>query len=211
MLCLYGGKQDGASRNGPGSMNPGVTAEPVRARAQRASAPAGAAFTIEAEDGVLAGVRVRPAGEEHLPFLCHVYASARVDEMATTGWSEAEKNAFIEQQFAFQHRYYREHHPDAQFLLISRQAQAIGRLYWRSQGDQAALMDISLLPEHRGAGIGSAILGLLMTQADAAGQVTTLYVEHYNPAFRLYRRFGFEVVADSGVYLKMCRAPLGNS
>ncbi len=190
-------------------MNQSLAAESVSARASRASISAGAAFTIVGQDGVLAGVRVHAATYEHLPFLCRVYASARAEEMAGVDWSEAEKSAFIEQQFVFQHRYYREHHPDAQFLVITRDNQAIGRLYWRSEGDQAALMDISLLPEHRGAGIGSAILGLLMAQADTDGQTTTLYVEPNNPAHRLYRRFGFEVVGDNGVYLKMCRAPRG--
>jgi len=188
-------------------MNPSHASENIPARVARASVSAGRPFTIAESGGVLAGVRLQTATDEHLPFLCRVYGSARADELAAIDWSDAEKNAFIEQQFAFQHRYYHEHHPDAQFLVITRDDQAIGRLYWRSEGDQAALMDISLLPEYRRAGIGTAILTLLMARADADGQTTTLYVEPNNPAHRLYRRFGFEVVADNGVYLKMCRAP----
>jgi len=180
----------------------------------RAATAATRLFTISQTDGVagvdgadnpLADVRVEPATDAHLPFLCRVYAAARADEMATTGWSEAEKAGFIEQQFAFQHRYYRQQTPNAQFLVITRRDQPIGRLYWRSEGDQAGLMDISLLPEYRNVGIGSAILGLLVGCADAHQQSITLYVEPNNPAQRLYRRFGFEVVGDNAVYLKMCR------
>jgi len=192
-------------------MNTSHATENVVSRAARMPATAGAPFTIAGQGGVLAGMQVHAATDEHLPFLCRVYASARAEEMAGVDWSDAEKNAFLEQQFSFQHRYYHEHHPDAQFLVITRDNQAIGRLYWRSEGDQAALMDISLLPEFRRAGIGSAILGLLMARADADGQTTTLYVEPNNPAHRLYRRFGFEVVGDNGVYLKMCRAPRGKN
>ena len=190
-------------------MNQRLAAKNIVASPLRVPASSRAALMIDNEEGVLAEMRVQPATDEHLPFLCRVYASARADEMAAVDWRDAEKNAFIEQQFVFQHRYYHEHHPDAQFLVITQRNEAIGRLYWRSEGDQAALMDISLLPAHRGAGLGSAILGLLMAHADANEQLTTLYVEPNNPAHRLYRRFGFTVVADNGVYLKMCRAPRG--
>jgi ribosomal protein S18 acetylase RimI-like enzyme len=185
-----------------------VDAQAITFGTAPASASAPLRFTISETEGVLADVRVQPATDAHLPFLCRVYAAARADEMATTDWSEVEKEAFIQQQFVFQHRYYHEQHPEAQFLVITRSGRPFGRLYWRSEGDQAGLMDISLLPEYRNAGIGSAILRLLIACADANRQSITLYVEPTNPARRLYRRFAFEVVGDNAAYLKMCRRPL---
>jgi ribosomal protein S18 acetylase RimI-like enzyme len=43
----------------------------------------------------------------------------------------------------------------------------------------------------------------LLDEAAAAGKPVRIYVEHNNPAMRLYRRLGFQQVGDSGVYFLM--------
>jgi ribosomal protein S18 acetylase RimI-like enzyme len=69
-------------------------------------------------------------------------------------------------------------------------------------------MDITLLPEHRGSGLGTALLRELMAEGEAAGKPVTIHVEVYNPAMRLYQRLGFRQIADRGVYhLLEWRAP----
>ncbi len=166
-------------------------------------------FDIRDELGVLADVRLRPITDDDLPFLCQVYSSARAAELSAITWSDEEKAAFLRQQFAGQHRYYREHYADSQFMVILRRGQSIGRLYWRDNGVDASLLDISLLPESRGGGIGSAILSRLLERADQVCQSITLHVEPDSPARRLYCRNGFEVLANNGVYLKMRRPPRG--
>jgi ribosomal protein S18 acetylase RimI-like enzyme len=188
-------------------MNQGSAMETPRAAAWPLASPQAQALSALCGEGLLADVRLLPAGDEHIPLLRRVYASARAEEMATTGWSEADIEAFLAQQFLFQHQYYHEHYADAQFLVITRKNEAIGRLYWWCEGDRASLMDICLLPEHRGAGIGNAILTQLLAGADANGVTTALHVEPYNPALRLYERHGFEVIGTNGVYLKMHRLP----
>ncbi|HEX6939117.1 MAG TPA: GNAT family N-acetyltransferase, partial [Longimicrobiales bacterium] len=67
--------------------------------------------------------------------------------------------------------------------------------------------DIALLPEHRGRGIGTALLEALIAEADAAGKPVSIHVEQYNPARRLYARLGFREVEDLGVYVFMERPP----
>jgi GNAT superfamily N-acetyltransferase len=62
-------------------------------------------------------------------------------------------------------------------------------------------MDITLLPEHRGRGIGTRLLGDLMAEAAAGGKPLTTHVERFNRALALYERLGFIPVADKGVYL----------
>jgi ribosomal protein S18 acetylase RimI-like enzyme len=65
------------------------------------------------------------------------------------------------------------------------------------------LIDISLVPAARGAGLGGAILADLIAAAGAAGKRVTLHVERLNPARRLYVRHGFTLVSDKGIYLEM--------
>ncbi len=64
-------------------------------------------------------------------------------------------------------------------------------------------MDIALLPEHRGAKIGTRLIGELQREAATAGKALSIHVEKFNAALRLYERLGFRVREDKGVYLLM--------
>lgn len=160
----------------------------------------------------LDGLGMRPIAVPDHDFLCSLYVSTRAHEVAATGWPDIECERFLAQQFEFQHRYYQEHYADAAFLLLMRDAQPVGRLYWWEsdrKGDcgehRASLIDISLLADERGRGVGSALLSLLVARADHTGRIIELHVEANNPALRLYRRFGFEPVGGNHVYVKMRR------
>lgn len=163
------------------------------------------------DGGSLARVGARPVGDDDLGFLFALYASTRLDELAVLDWSDEQKAAFLHQQFQAQHRYYEEHYPDALRLLLMLDGQPVGRLYWWSGEASANLIDVSLLPAARGHGIGEALMTLLTAQADRLGQIVVLHVEPHNPAHRLYRRHGFETVAQSGVYDKMRRPAQGKT
>lgn len=78
-----------------------------------------------------------------------------------------------------------------------------GRLYVHRREREIRLMDIALLPEFRGDGIGGALLDDLFAEAAASGRTLTIHVESYNPARRLYERRGFRQIGEHGVYLLM--------
>jgi ribosomal protein S18 acetylase RimI-like enzyme len=65
------------------------------------------------------------------------------------------------------------------------------------------LVDIALLPEHRGRGIGGALLRGLLDEGAVSGRRVSMHVERSNPALRLYERLGFERVKDDGIYWLM--------
>ena len=153
-------------------------------------------------------LRLRPATADDDAFLRRVYASTRADELDLLGWSEAEKQAFLAMQFEAQDRHYRAHFANARFDVIERDGAPAGRLYVDRAPGEIRIVDIALLPEHRGAGAGSALLRELLAEAAAHGQCVTIHVERSNPARRLYERLGFRVEADDGaVYLFMAWRP----
>lgn len=146
-------------------------------------------------------VTLRPIREEDLEFLLRLYATTRADEMAmVTDWSDEQKEWFVRMQFQAQHAWYQEHYGDAQFDLVLMDGVPVGRLYVHRRPAEIRLVDISLVPELRGQGIGSALLRELMAESEAAGKPLTIHVEKYNPAMRLYLRLGFKPIEDRGPY-----------
>ncbi|HTU12862.1 MAG TPA: GNAT family N-acetyltransferase [Allosphingosinicella sp.] len=148
------------------------------------------------------GYRVMTDGD--LPFVAKLYATTRAEEVAVTGWPPETQAAFLDQQHRAQHAYYRSAYPDGEWLLIERDGAPIGRLYLAEEMGKLLLVDISLLPEARGTGLGTAILTDLL--ADETRPVE-LHVERFNPARRLYERFGFVLLEEQPVYLRMIRQP----
>jgi ribosomal protein S18 acetylase RimI-like enzyme len=148
-------------------------------------------------------LRLRPITPEDESFLAGVYASTRAEELAITGWSDEEKAIFCRRQFDAQSAHYRENYPGASLQVIERDGVSIGRLYVAHWAREIRIMDIALLPEHRGSGIGTKLLRGLQEEARSAGKSLTIHVERFNPALELYQRLGFQMVEDKGVYLLM--------
>ena len=153
------------------------------------------------------GITLRPVGSSDRDFLLHVYASTREEELAPVPWTDAEKAAFIEQQFEAQDRHYREHYSGASLDVVECDGAPAGRLYVARWSDEIRIMDIALLPDFRGRGIGTRLLRGLLDEAGRAGRRLSIHVEKNNPALRLYSRLGFEPVADRGVYLLLEATP----
>lgn len=169
------------------------------------SAEIPASFCEAAAD--LDGLVLREEREADLPFLIDLYASTRADELAPVPWPEAQKRAFLEHQFALQREQYRQHYGGAEWLLIERGVAPIGRLYLRRGGEEVRLMDIALVASARGAGLGTRVTQRVLDWADALGLPVSLHVEPFNPAYRMYRRFGFAYVRSTGVYHFLQRVP----
>lgn len=149
----------------------------------------------------------RSIQEKDFPFLKKVYRSTRENELSMTDWSEEQKSGFIDFQFNAQHAYYMNVYKDAEFQIIESGSTGIGRLYLWETEHQIRIVDIAILPEHRGKGIGSKILSDLIRQSELSGKKLNIHVEHFNPALRLYERLGFKKTDDTGVYLFMERIP----
>ncbi len=132
-----------------------------------------------------------------------VYACTRAEELALTDWSDVQKAAFCHHQFVAQDAHYRAHYPGAEFSIIERAGVPAGRLFVARWEKEVRIMDIVLLPEHRGAGIGTRLLRDLQEAARAAGKALSIHVEKFNPAMCLYERLGFQAIEDKGVYLLM--------
>ena len=148
-------------------------------------------------------VSLRPETPEDEQFLFDLYATTRDYEMNLIPWSESQKRAFLDQQCSAQLRHYRQHYSDCSFQIILFNQVRAGRIYVHRTEREICLVDISLMREYRGAGIGTRLTVELLKEAEAHGQKVSLHVEVMNPARRLYERLGFRVAEDKGIYLRM--------
>lgn len=146
------------------------------------------------------GVALRPRRDADRDFLCLLYASTRTDELAAAPWNDSEKRAFLEWQFEAQTTHYDAVYADATFLIVERAGEPIGRLYLQRRADEIRVVDIALLPEHRGHGLGRRLMEDVLAEAAADGLAVRIHVEANNPAMRLYERLGFRQVDTNGVY-----------
>lgn len=152
-------------------------------------------------------IRLRPIEDADLPFLRAVYASTREEELRATGWPDAEKAAFLRMQFDAQHRHYQVHYPDARFDVVLRGDEPLGRLYVDRRDTDIRIVDIALLPAHRGHGHGTHLLREILEEAAETGRTVSIHVERLNPALRLYERLGFTPIGDTGVHYLMAWTP----
>jgi len=152
-------------------------------------------------------ITLRPATHADYGFMRRLYESARAEEMERFPFDDAQKQVFLDHQFAAQFEHYGIHYPTCERNIVERDGVPVGRFWVDEWRDQIRIVDIALLPECRGAGIGSGLLHEVLDRGSACGKPVTIHVEAFNPALRLYQRLGFEKVDTNGVYFLMRWTP----
>ncbi len=100
---------------------------------------------------------------------------------------------------------------DVGFIAVnSENLQPIGAVWYRlSDGDDKGFayvddltpeLGVAVSPEHRGRGVGTALLEHLLKDARGKCPAISLSVSPNNPAIRLYERLGFETVEIRGTH-----------
>jgi ribosomal protein S18 acetylase RimI-like enzyme len=148
-------------------------------------------------------VTLRPATDADYDFMRELYGDTRAEEMRHFPFDDVQKKAFLDQQFAAQFEHYGIHYPTCERRIIEQEGRSIGRLWIDEWRDQIRLVDIALLSEFRGSGIGTRLVEDVLARGTAAGKAVTIHVEGFNPALRLYERLGFKHVDTNGVYYLM--------
>ena len=152
-------------------------------------------------------VHLRPAVSTDEEFLFRVYASTRTEELSIVRWTEAQKEAFLRQQFEAQTAYWKEHYAGVERSVVEVDGVPAGRFYVQRWVMEIRLVDVALLPAFRHRGVGTALLRRLFAEGAARGIPVTIHVEIFNPARALYERLGFESCGEQGVYVLMAWRP----
>lgn len=99
--------------------------------------------------------------------------------------------------------------PDAKETLIClSDGRVVGRQLLYLQPGTTRLVDIGLLKQYRGQGVGTMVLGKLLRECEDNGRQMELQVSQLNPAVHLYLKMGFTVVSQDAMYAQMMWQPV---
>ena len=152
----------------------------------------------------MSDVTLRRASADDEPFLRALFRTTRESLLQAMPLAEAQRAVLCDMQFRAQAAGYRDAHPGADYFVVcDAAAEPIGRLTRASRDDALVLVEIALVPQARGHGIGTSLVRALQSEARSRGIALELSVESTNPALRLYRRLGFAASAHDGIRYSM--------
>lgn len=146
---------------------------------------------------------LREEAAEDEAFLRRLFFATRQGEFAPLGLPPPQLEMMLGMQFNAQRGQYRAMFPDCDWRIVEHAGEPIGRIYVARLPGALHLVDVALLPEWSGRGIGGALLDGLIADARAAGLPVALTVRPDNPARMLYLRKGFVDLGWQGVDLAM--------
>ena len=136
------------------------------------------------------------------PFLENLYASTR-DDLNGFITDKSQLRHLLQMQHKAQQASYLAVFPNAAHDILLLGGKAIGRLIVDRRADAVHGVDLALLPEVRGKGIGTIVLRNLFKECEATRVPLIFHVLKTNPARRLYERLGCIVTGGDITHFSM--------
>jgi len=152
-------------------------------------------------DTISPNVTLRPVTPADEAFLAAVYGSTREQELAMVPWTAEQREAFIRFQYSSQLTHYQTEYPDAVHSVILCDGQPVGRIYVDGRKSEIRILDITLLTEHRGKGIGTPIIRSLMDVAAKVGKSVSIHLDSFSTSQRFFERLGFKPNEVNGFHV----------
>ena len=144
---------------------------------------------------------VKPCHED---FLFRLFIESRPDLALISGLDEHQKSSIIYQQFIMEEQQLRIIYPEADFNIVMIDSEPIGRLFVYHGEKTDRIIEIALLENYRGIGIGTKLMSTVIEEAMKYEKSITLQVGWFNEkAYKFYEKLGFKIVENKGVSLEM--------
>lgn len=157
----------------------------------------------------MSNLTVRPENpQQDEAFLFELYASTRQEELDAWGWPAEMRQHFLTMQFQASQGLHAAF-PAAEFQIVLIDGVNAGRFVVQRTRECLRVVDMALLPQHRNAGAGAALLQRVFGEAMGTQKPLRLEVMKTNRAARLYQRLGFVVIGEDELQFQMeWRAPV---
>lgn len=145
-------------------------------------------------------VTLRPASSRDETFLRHLILETISIELGASAWPEPMRSHLLGIQCEGRRRGHQVDFPEAQNSVIEADGADAGWVVVAAMPHEAYIAEIMILPELRGRGIGTAVIGRILATACDAGVPVRLKVNATNQAaIRLYERLGFRRIEGDEV------------
>lgn len=143
-------------------------------------------------------VTTRPTHDDDAMLLFELYASAHADELSRTLWRTPQQRQFLRMQAQIQDRYHasRHHHLDRRTVCVN--GFSAGRLLVDRSPSAFTVVDIALLPDFRGRGIGTLLMRDVLAEAAALDVPVRMTIPKGHRALSWCQRVGFAQAEDLG-------------
>ena len=136
---------------------------------------------------------LRAAASNDYDFLYDLKVATMKEYVAATwGWDDADQEESFRQRFK----------PDGWNIIVV-DNQDVGALRVRRKEMEIHLVNIAILPQYQGHGLGSRIINSVLEEARDTDLPVTLQVLKVNPARGLYERLGFTVIGETETHYLM--------
>lgn len=149
----------------------------------------------------------RPCQVTDIEFQRQLFVATRRQRFAAAGLLPAMIDTMLSQQFDIQRAAYADAYPAAQRMIVMLAGVPIGRMIVDRSQDRILLVDIAVIPESQGRGIGTRLLTELIDESNRSGSPIQLQVDRDNPAIGLYELLGFTFDGEQTFQWLMQRKP----
>lgn len=145
-------------------------------------------------------VTFRNAASSDEEFLKELFFDVRRNEFEQVGLPIEQIKLLLSMQYAAQKQSYEWNFPNAEHNIIELADHKVGRLIIVRREETIHLVDVSILQNFRGHGLGSFILQKLKSEAE---KIFLSVFKTNNAALKLYRRHEFKVINENEMYFEM--------
>lgn len=147
---------------------------------------------------------LRPERPDDASFLYTLFRSHMLPSVAAMPVDDAMKESLLCMQFKSQATSYRAQYPHARFDILEREGTPFGRLVVHEDNGVATFVDFALLPDNRGAGVGTAVMTRVLDWVgDRCTSARLSILWHNEASLRMTRRLGFVQVGETLPYVEM--------
>jgi ribosomal protein S18 acetylase RimI-like enzyme len=149
-------------------------------------------------------VNLRPESTVDEPLVRRLILETVTDELGASAWPEPMRGHLLGIQYTARRHSHRANHPAAASQVIQADGVDVGWALVNTMPHEVRVVEIMILPEWRGSGIGTAVLNEILVIAARARKPVRLNVNVMNQgALRLYTRLGFRKIAEDAVQYLM--------
>jgi GNAT superfamily N-acetyltransferase len=124
------------------------------------------------------------------------------------GWPVEVRTLFLTQQFEAQQTGWSSAYPGSEHALILADGEPVGRIWAYWSADECVLVDLAVVPERRGEGIGTELVQTLLARADRERVPVRGHVERWHEAATsFFTRLGFRESGGDEIFRTLERPP----